>query len=239
MMDSLLLKNTAFGVDKNACFANSVIQLLRRVSNIRQPIVTLNADPENKIHLLLKEIFLSEGSNTKKSTSQLRKEVGERFSTGFQQDCKEFLDTLLEKLHFNFHDIFKFKIKSTKNFINENEYSTACMYCGTCEVPVESSDTTLHICIPNSQNLKLQSLIDKHFNPDPSEKKCSKCEDKPMQNYKESQQFFEPGNFLIVQLKRFSNNLQKLDHHVEGSFGISVHNNSFKIIGVIGYDSVM
>ena len=66
MMHSLLLKNSASGVDRNACFANSVIQLLRRVSNIKQPIVTLNADPENTIHLLLKEIFLSEDSNTKK-----------------------------------------------------------------------------------------------------------------------------------------------------------------------------
>ena len=149
--------------------------------------------------MLLKEIFLSEGSNTKKSTYQLRKEVGEKFSTGIQQDCKEFLDTLLEKLPFNFHDIFKFKIKSTYNFIhfiNENEYSPACMYCGTCEDPVVSSDITLHICIPDSLNLTLQSLIEQHFDPDPSEKKCSKCEDKPIQNYKESQHFLNQVIFL-------------------------------------------
>ena len=195
MMHSLLLKNFAPGIDRNACFANSVIQLLRRVSNIRQSIVTLNADSENKIHLLLKEIFLSEGSNTKKSTYELRKEVDKKFSTGDQQDCKEFLDTLLEKLPFNFQDIFKFNIKSTYDFINENEYSTACMYCGTCEVPVISSDITLHISISNSQNLKLQSLIDKNFNPDPSEKNVASAKKNLSKNIKNLNNFL---NQVIV-----------------------------------------
>ena len=71
-MLSLLLKNSDSGVDRNACFANSVIQLLRRVSTIKELILTLNAVPGNTIHLILKEIFLSEDSNTEKSTFQLR-----------------------------------------------------------------------------------------------------------------------------------------------------------------------
>ena len=86
MMLSLLLKNSDSGVDRNACFANSVIQLLRRVSNIKKLTLTLNAVPGDMIHLILKEIFLSEGSNTKISTFQRREEVDKRFSTGDQHD---------------------------------------------------------------------------------------------------------------------------------------------------------
>ena len=108
----LLLQNLTRG-DRNTCFANSVIQLLRRVSILKEVIVTINENektPENEIPLLLKQIFLYEGSNRIKSTSEFRAKVDSQFTTGHQQDCKEFLDKLLALLPSDFSSPFKFKI---------------------------------------------------------------------------------------------------------------------------------
>ena len=55
MLPDLRLKNFAPPEDQNTCFANSVIQLLRRVSIIKEAIVTINEkERENEIPLLLK-----------------------------------------------------------------------------------------------------------------------------------------------------------------------------------------
>ena len=63
MLPDLRLQNFAPPKDQNTCFANSVLQLLRRVSIIKEAIVTLNENErENEIALLLKQIFLCEGS---------------------------------------------------------------------------------------------------------------------------------------------------------------------------------
>ena len=171
MLPDLRLQNFAPPEDQNTCFANSVLQLLRRVSIIKEAIVTLNENErENEIALLLKQIFLCEGSKRIISTSDFRKKVGSQFSTGAQQDCKEFLDTLLTLLPSDFSSPFKFKIKSSYDFIDND--SGACSYCLTREDPVISSDNiTLHITFPNSENLTLQSLIDQHFDSEQNKKK--------------------------------------------------------------------
>ena len=88
MIPLLLLRNTAQSVDSNACFANSVIQILRRIPNIKNNIIDLNL--ETRIHSELKQIFSAEGTQRRVSASRLRFLVGQQFATGEQMDCKEF-----------------------------------------------------------------------------------------------------------------------------------------------------
>ena len=79
---------------------DSVINILRRVYTFKDILPALST--ESLIHSKLQQIFSYEGTNTKQSTSNLRWELdkfqgggGQSFSSGNQQDCKEFLDCLL------------------------------------------------------------------------------------------------------------------------------------------------
>ena len=100
MIPKLLLKNSFFGVDKNACFTNCIINVLRRVQTFKDILPALSND--TLIHANLQKIFSFENTQVKVSASQLRREVDNlkgdnqrKFSSGSQQDCKEFLDALL------------------------------------------------------------------------------------------------------------------------------------------------
>ena len=111
MISPLLLKNSTLGIDKNACFANSVINILRRITLVRNILPALTN--ESRIHFLLQNIFAREGSIESQSCSDLRQELDRRkgtvnFSSGVQNDSKEFLDALLETLP-SLADIFKFQ----------------------------------------------------------------------------------------------------------------------------------
>ena len=101
MIPTLLLKNSFFGVDKNACFTNCIINVLRRVKTFKDILPALSN--ETLIHANLHKIFSFENTQIKVSASQLRREIDNlkgdiqrTFSSGNQQDCKEFLDALLE-----------------------------------------------------------------------------------------------------------------------------------------------
>ena len=96
MIPSLFLKNTARSVDSNACFANCVVNILRRIPNIKNNIFELNL--QTGIHGELMRIFSAEGTQRNVSAARLRFIVGEQFASGHQMDCKEFFDELLMKL---------------------------------------------------------------------------------------------------------------------------------------------
>ena len=232
MVLPLLLKNVAASVDQNSCFANCILQLLRRIPNIKDTIIAL--PPETNIHLELKKIFLNIGSYRKISVSKIRSEVATRFSTGSQQDCKEFLDSLLTSLSLNFEDLFKYKIKNSFVFVETN-YSPACRYCNQVESPVQETEGTLFLSLYEKQNLVLQHLIDQYFDFDEGSKKCSKCLNFPQQKYRVYKEFSEPGPFLLIQLKRFDNHLQKLDHLVQGSFTVRVKNTYYELIAIVDH----
>ena len=93
----LLLKNNR-DTDQNACFCNSILQILRRMEKFKTMILT--GSSENVIHKELQNIFRCEGNYAKASGGRLRKAIGSPFSHGTQQDAIEFLDTLLGKLPF-------------------------------------------------------------------------------------------------------------------------------------------
>ena len=232
MIPLLLLRNTAQSVDSNACFANSVIQILRRIPNIKDNIIDLNL--ETRIHSELKQILSAEGTQRRVSASRLRFLVGQQFATGDQMDCKEFFDILLEKLGLGFDENFKFKVKNTFQFIG-SDFSPACCYCHLVEDPVIETETSLNLPVFRYGNLSLQNLVDQYFQFEALTKKCSRCLNQAIQNYQLYKGFFEPGPFLIIQLKRFHNILEKLKTFVPGSFFINVNKIRFKLIAIIDH----
>ena len=130
MIASLLLKNVSLGLDKNACFANSIINLLRRVSSFREILPALAN--ESRVHFMLQSILSAEGSSQGQSASTLRRELDIRrgssdFSSGIQNDAKEFLDALLETLP-SLTNIFKFTITRKYSFINSKYQKTSKIF---------------------------------------------------------------------------------------------------------------
>ena len=235
MLPPLLLKNTVSTVDRNACFANSVIQILRRIPDIKNSINALI--PETSIHAELKKIFSAEGTQRKVSASRLRSIVGGHFASGAQMDCKEFFDELLENLPFPFNDLFRYKIKHYFNFIR-SIVRPACHYCHLVEDPVIELGTSLPVSLYGFGELSLQNLVDIYFNFEVLEKKCSKCPNQPEQTYHLIKEFYDPGPFLIIQLKRFElkdNILKKLHTFVPGTFILNINGICFKLIAMINH----
>ena len=238
MISPLLLKNSTSGIDKNACFANSVINILRRITLVRNILPALTN--ESRIHFLLQNIFAKEGSIESQSCSDLRQELDRRkgtvnFSSGVQNDSKEFLDALLETLP-SLADIFKFTITRKYSFIN-SKFSPKCQYCNQEENPVSSQDSTIHLHLLPSNNMALQILIDNYFKFQAGYKKCSKmqCQNTQNQVYNETTTLTEAGPYIFIQLLRFDNYLQKIDAFVQGSFKVQIGNFEFKLISVINH----
>ena len=239
MVLPLLLKNSPEGKDRNACFANSIVNILRRIETVRQVLPALVN--EKRLHFLLQQLFSAEGSTQSQSTFFLRDELAKKsgkfnFSSGIQNDAKEFLDALLEKLP-TLSNMFKFKITRKYSFVN-SKYAPKCQYCFQEENPVTSPpDTTLLLYLLPSNSMSLQNLIDDYFKFKAGFKKCSNnlCDKKPKQAYNEFSSVTETGSYIFIQLLRFTNNLQKISNFVQGSFRIRIGNFQFKLIGIVNH----
>ena len=108
MVRPLLLKNHFGSFDQNSCFANSIIQVLRNIPNIRD--ITLALPPETHVQTELKKIFEKEGSISQVSSYSLRAAIRPDFSHGNQMDSKEFFDYFLQALPL-FQPLFSFRIR--------------------------------------------------------------------------------------------------------------------------------
>ena len=131
-LSRLLLKNNR-DTDQNACFCNSILQILRRMEKFKTMILT--GSSENVVHKELQNIFRCEGNYAKASGGRLRKAIGSPFSHGTQQDAIEFMDTLLEKLPFanEIENLFNYELTIQRTF--QGPSSPACQYCSRVEDP--------------------------------------------------------------------------------------------------------
>ena len=227
MVRSLLLRNAPGGDDANACFANSIIQVLRRLEIFKESLF-LNSP----IQIELKRIFNAEGSSYTISASYLRKLVGPMFSNRQQQDCMEFLTAVLNKIP-DLLGIFRFSVKRTFEFVGSS-FSPACKFCHANEDPVTTPESVLHVPMYNASELQLQDLINTYFNFEASTKRCSKCYNRTEQAYHVHPQFCNPGSVLIVQLNRFTGQ-KKNENLVRGIFSVRINNISFRLVAIINH----
>ena len=76
MVASLLLRNAAKGDDKNLCFTNAAIQILRNVPSFKEQCTE---HKEFGIHGDLLKILEFVGTNKSISAHFLRKKIGEKY----------------------------------------------------------------------------------------------------------------------------------------------------------------
>ena len=121
-MEPMCLMNPSTGQERNACFCNSVLQILRRAEIFKTNII--NSGGDSAAVLELKEIFSSIGSEDIKSAYVLRMVLGNDFDSGHQHDAKEILDKLISHLS-DFYPIydslFKFSVQNQFLTVKGNE----------------------------------------------------------------------------------------------------------------------
>ena len=110
MIPHLLLRNSAIGSDRNLCFTNAAVQVLRNVMPFREKCNEYSDISET--HKILKQILEYEGTDYSVSAHPLRKKIGELtgrrdFYSGEQNDALEFCDYLLENLHPSISSLFR------------------------------------------------------------------------------------------------------------------------------------
>ena len=149
----LLLHNPARGDGRNACYSNSVIQILRRTYSLRNTIV--NDSSGDPLKNELKQIFIAQGSLEIKSSFNIRLLLGGDFATGSQQCAKEFFDALLQSCFQMQQNPFKFTLL--------NQYQAPRpSNCYTCVQDTTSDQAiSLHLALegPESTSLHLQDLL--------------------------------------------------------------------------------
>ncbi len=144
MFSSLLLRNSPTGEDKNLCFTNAAIQILRNVPLFTEKIQDNN---DNLVEGDLHKILEYKGTNKTVSAHSLRKRIGEIYRrpglyNGEQNDALEFCEYLLQNVHSSITSSFKFKTKTKKKYLINNVPSN-CQYCGTAPNDIDDEHLVL------------------------------------------------------------------------------------------------
>ena len=165
---SLLLRNSHELPDKNLCFANAAIQVLRNIPEFKENI--FRHPNHSVVQNDLRNILKYENTNQTVSASILRENLGKIYSkkdyiTGRQCDSLEFLEYLLHNTHPNIKSLFEFKVKTERKYLL-NSQLTGCQFCGLFPPISEEEDVVLKLGFPENDyecGVPLQQLIDSRF----------------------------------------------------------------------------
>ena len=256
MLRNLFLRNSATGVDKNLCFTNAAIQILRNVSSFKEKCI--ENKQFNRIHGDLFKILEYEGKNQSISAHLLRKSIGEIYGNewynGQQNDALEFCEYILQNLHPSILNIFKFKTNTEKNFlVNSN-----CQHCGTKPTDKNDEHIVLKLSFPRHHHLfkdgiDLQYLINERFSEIETDQAngmrcevcCShdesidhnkKCKPKP---FVTQEQLTKHPQYLIVQLLRFQpteSGIIKIENKILNAKTITIQQTEYELISVLNHE---
>ena len=255
----LLLRNSFEGDDRNLCFVNAAIQVLRCIPEIKQNIQTYPFYSEVQIDL--KNILDYEDSNQTVSASKLRKSLGrifqkQQYFTGDQCDSLEFLEYLIQKTHPNIRSLFNFKIKTKREYFINGKLS-GCQFCGVFPSISSEDDVVLKLSFPESNyenGISLQQLVNELFSGKFTEQKdglrcagcCNhedssshdlrKCKPKP---FFSTEKIEKHPKYLISQLLRFKRTeteWQKFGLLVRNSEKITIEQTDYELISVINHE---
>ena len=253
MFSSLLLRNSARGADKNLCFTNAALQILRNVPSFKENCIAhLEFSPAHK-HIT--DILNYEGTEKTVSAHPLRFFIGQQcnnteFYDGTQNDSIEFCQFLLQNLHSSISSLFRFKTVNQKKFW-KNGKEFFCEYCGKAPNAVNDEHLVLKLSLPNTSiPIRLQQLVDKYFNAEYVDihegLRCShccnhdnvtehqrKCKPKPFQS---TEQITKHSEYLIVQLKRFDDYLNKIPTNVVNSQSIVIQKVEYELVSILNHE---
>ena len=259
MLPNLLLRNSASGSDKNLCFTNAALQILRNVPPFKQKCIEFSH--YSNVHQTLKQIFDFEGSNKSVSAHPLRKIVGDvsnrrDFYSGQQSDALEFCEYLLQNLHPSILSLFRFKTTTLYQYwMNDNV--SRCQHCGSTPDETNDEHLTLTLSFGNlhlySDEIQLQQLINDRFSSKVTEQeggmrcnKCcnhdssiehgKKCKPKPFQT---TYQITRYPQYLILQLLRFEQTPtgpQKIKTKVTNCKSIDIQKTNYELISILNHE---
>ena len=254
----LFLRNAHVGNDRNLCFVNAAIQVIRNIPEVKQNIQ--NYPFYSVVQNDLKNILDYEDDNQTVSAHELRKSLGrifnkEQYFDGDQCDSLEFLEYLIQETHPNIRTLFKFKLKTKREYLINDKLS-GCQFCGVYPSVTSEEDVVLKLYFPESNNtegIPLQQLINESFSGKFTEQKdgmrCTnccdhddaqshdqrKCRPKP---FLSTDKLTEYPKYIIAQLVRFKKTKtgwKKLDMLVCDSKKIEIDNTVYELISVINH----
>ena len=145
------------------------------------------------------------------------------------------MDTLIQQCYRSHQNPFRFTVK--------NQFQAPrTSHCSLCvQDPISDRSFSLHLPLENEKEttpLSLQDMINQYFGGSSVSKRCSKCLNPCEQNFTVDKQFTESGPYLCIQLLRFNNALQKMNHFVMGSFKIAMQDVSYKLTSIINHQGL-
>ena len=173
---ALLLQNDIRGPDKNLCFVNSTLQILRVVPEFRQRLFG------NHFQVLLKNILEKEGTGYSVSASPVRRLLGKsilQYASNAQQDAAEFLQHLFVEVDVSCRKLFELKFRKDSKFF----HGTALGPCPFCQRFPNSKIDKLDIVVLSNvvetqRRVSLSCLLDDYFVAPSLEtegQRCSHC----------------------------------------------------------------
>ena len=260
MLPNLLLRNSAIGEDKNLCFTNAAIQILRNIPLFK--IKCRENSGFSNLHAHLEQLLQFEGKDKSISAHSVRKCLGQMIAnqelySGQQNDALEFCEYLLQKLHPTISLLFRFKTLIKKEFFINGDFSN-CLKCGKAPNDKFDEHLVLKLSFPTSlylysNGVELQQLINKRFaesfteqtngmrceyccNHDSNVQHNQDCEPKP---FKAQEHLIKHPQYLILQLLRFQqtpNGLQKVNIKVTNPFSIVIQQTEYELISVLNHE---
>ena len=264
MIPNLLLRNSGSMPDRNLCFTNAAIQILRNVPSFKTKVSEHNSG----IHGDLQRILEFEGLNQTVSAHSLRVFIAditgrEELKNGQQNDALEFCEYILQNLDSSIRSLFKFKSKTSFNFWMNNRPSN-CNHCGRPPREVNDEHIVLKLSFPEEDRLHLyqhgiafQALLNQYFElkeqadtlscgncctHNSSSEHGPKCKPKP---FVTREHITQHPKFLIVQLLRFKqtqpDNIQKIDTKVTNVQSFSIQDQSgkkteYELISILNHE---
>ena len=230
-----LVNNTRNKSERNACFANTALQLLYSVSRMqtffkmREYKLPSEDKRQMKICDEIARLFNSDG-NYASSAAVLRHLIATKsgrlyFKDGTQQDIVEFLITLLQEVEEELSEgnreakavlqEFWGKERTEKKFLNKS--NGLCMKCKSSPRDEEERFQVIQLDIPEtSQVILLNGIVDNYFseNADIAQMKCNCCTHKTNcpqtgdckpKPFASKRVLVKSPDVLILQINRFSN----------------------------------
>ena len=199
------------------CYVNATINGIFSCSKLRNTIMT--SDSSNEIVLKLQEVYERKDQGLQYLQSLIDTDT---FESHIQQDAAEFLECFLGKLE----DVLPvLALHYTIPTIVWNE-------CPSCpyrkNLPREYGKFLRLEIVDNKINI--QQLIDNYYTNAETDKPC---EDNCGHIMKRMMKVDEPPPVLMIQLKRYNNDLTKKLNDIEPSCNITFHNSSYHLKAII------
>lgn len=177
--------------DEVSCYANSVVQILFHCESLVRKI------QNNELGPVMRQSLIEYKNKKLTNTWLIRQYVDDNdlvFTLNEQQDCVQFLETLMNHTRHTFDSLFGF----------QEQYTSRCNKCGYTSHSDAPISLIKHLNIPENRTQTLQQLltIDQSSWSSIPDFKCTNCD--YLGSIERKQVITMANEYLIMQLKLFA-----------------------------------